>query len=172
MSIFASGIDGAEGVAFDPLTNDLLVSTWQGTPRDSLIRITGFPPPVMPLMASRVTVPYTGGSVALTMHAGGHNTNRAYLLLGSVSGTSPGFVIDRVPIPLNLDNFSAAMVNLLNMPFFRKFAGFTDSAGRAAASLNVPPLPSAAIGLKVHLAGALVAPVTAASNAVTISVAR
>ncbi len=172
LTTFATGISGAEGMAFDPLTNDLVVSTWQGTPGDSLIHITGFQPPAFSLSASRTTVPFLGGSVTLTLDAGGHNAGRGYLILGSTSGTSPGFVVGGVPIPLNLDAFSVAVVNLLNTPIFTDFSGTTDTKGGGVGVLNVPKLTTASVGLEVFFASALVGPLSAASGAVTIKVVR
>jgi hypothetical protein len=172
LSTFATGIVGAEGLAFDPLTHDLLITTWQGTPSNSLIRVTGFPPPPMPLVSNRATVPVSGGSCTLTLDAGNDDAGRGYVILGSVSGTAPGFVINGIPVPLNLDSFSVAVAALLNTPLFTDFAGVTDAGGRAAGILNVPKLTAASVGLKVHFAAALVAPLSAASVAVTIEIVR
>ena len=172
LSTFATGIVGAEGMAFDPLTHDLLITTWQGTPGDSVIHITGFPPPAFSLLASQSTVSYLGGAVTLTLDAGGHNAGRSYVILGSVTGTTPGFVIQGVPVPLQLDSFSVAVASLLNTPVFADFAGITNPTGGAVGILRVPPLTAACVGLEFYFASALVAPLTAASNAVKITIVR
>lgn len=43
---FASGLGvGPWGLTFDPISNDFFLTTWGGTPSNTIIQITGFPPP-------------------------------------------------------------------------------------------------------------------------------
>ncbi len=71
---------------------------------------------------------------------------RSYLVLGSMSGTTPGIALGPYHLPLNPDGFltlSASYANLV--PFISTF-GPLDSAGRATARIFVPiDLPFAGV---------------------------
>ena len=72
----------------------------------------------------------------------------AYLLVGSASGTAPGFVLDNVPVPLNMPDpwFSFAIASANAGPWSANF-GVLDAGGRATASLSLPPgLPPNLVG--------------------------
>jgi hypothetical protein len=96
----------------------------------------------------------TGGSINFGLDAGIGNANRGYLVLGSVTGTSPGTPLPGgyVTLPLNWDAFTNIVVSLLNSPVFNKFMGNLDAFGEAAAQLNTGPLPSGAVGLRLYFA--------------------
>ena len=64
---------GPWGLEFDPVTHDLFVSTWGGSPRDSIIQIVGFPPPAEPTCLTGPTQPIAareGVNVKLTWKPG------------------------------------------------------------------------------------------------------
>jgi hypothetical protein len=123
------------------------------------------------LEADASTIPAAGGSVNFSLNAGGGNKNRAYLLTGSVNGTSPGTLLPGglVTIPLNRDWFTDFILARLNTTLFTGFQGQLDAAGGATARLNAPAL-SGWVGLKMHFAYATVLPYDFASNAVLIEI--
>ena len=91
----------------------------------------------------------TGGSQSFRLDAGSVHANKIYLLLGTMSGTTPGIVLGPgVTLPLNLDTYlllTAANPNTLIIPSLATL----DSAGKATAKLTLPP------GLPQGLAGTL-----------------
>ena len=99
-----------------------------------------------------------GGTQDHTVSAGVASAGYLYWLAGSGSGTSPGFVIDGVNLPLNLDAYFLAALTFANSPLMPGAVGFLDTGGQASApALVVPPgaNPSLA-GLTLHHAAAIV----------------
>jgi streptogramin lyase len=98
-----------------------------------------------------------GGSQKLSVfldpaHAGG-----PYLVLGSVTGTTPGVTFAGVTVPLNLDGYLMFTLLNPNTPLLNGSSGVLNSLGQATAVLSLPPAsdPSLA-GLTVqHAALAL-----------------
>lgn len=113
-----------------------------------------------------------GGTVNFTLDAGTANGNRNYLLLGSVTGTSPGTPLPGglVTIPLNRDWFTDYILARLNTSVFSNFLGTLGAAGGAMSALNAPPLHSNWIGKTLHFAYALDNPWDYASDAVEIEI--
>jgi hypothetical protein len=113
----------------------------------------------------------TGGQVVFTLSADDGNAFRQYLILGSISGTSPGTPLPggMVVLPLNWDLFSNLVMNLLNTGIFFNFMGSLNGNGDAFAIFNMGPVPGAA-GLKITYAYALASPWDFASNAVEITI--
>lgn len=94
-----------------------------------------------------------GGSVDFQLVAGTENANRNFLIVGTVSGTSPGMTLPGGKIlPINWDIFSDIEILLLNTAVFHNFLGILDSEGCEDAALNAPPLPSSSIGLIMDFA--------------------
>ncbi len=98
----------------------------------------------------------------------------AYLVLGSATGHAPGFVVDGVKVPLNLDFYTSLTLAFPNVAPFLGFAGVVDPFGEADAKFEVPPggLPPAASGIVLHhsvvvLSGGVV---VAASEAVPLEI--
>ncbi len=170
LTTFATGIGGAEGFAFDPLTNDFFVSTYGGNPGNSIIRISGFIAPQFPLVPSSLTVPTSGGQIQYTLAAGSNAALRDYILLGGASGSTPGIMIGYINFPLNIDLFTQMMYPLINGPAFANFSGTTDLNGDATATLFVPPIPPGWVGATVTFAAGLVNPFNAASVAVDLTI--
>jgi len=114
----------------------------------------------------------TGGTVNLTLDAGPSHANRYYLILGSVTGTDPGFPLPGgyATLPLNWDVFTDFVLAFLNTPAFTGFLGTLDGSGRAAAQINAPPLPPATIGVILYFAYCLNNPFDFASNPVEIEI--
>ena len=89
----------------------------------------------------------TGGTQSLKLDAGAAHAGDPYLLLGSVSGTTPGTVVGGTILPLNWDGYSLATLTLANQAPFLGTFGLLDAAGTAQAQLALPP------GLDPYLAG-------------------
>ena len=113
----------------------------------------------------------TGGTINFTLDAGAWNANRNYLLLGSVTGTEPGTPLPggKATLPLNWDNFTNVIINMVNSSVFTNFQGKLDGQGNGTAQLNLPPVPGTA-GLTMYYAFALNNPWDFASNPVPIEI--
>ena len=123
-----------------------------------------------PLVASAETLPEAGGTIDFALDAGTAYADRTYLMLASVSGTSPGLPLPGglVTLPLNLDWLSFLVLDNLNSPLFTNFTGVLDGSGTGASQLNVPHLPGAA-GLPMHFAFMTRAPYDFVSNPVLVT---
>jgi len=94
----------------------------------------------------------SGAVVNYSLDAGVINANRQYLLMGSLSGTSPGFTLPGGhQMPLNWDAFTNVILHNMGSPFFQNFIGLLDGKGCATASFDAKgPLPHAILGLTAH----------------------
>lgn len=112
----------------------------------------------------------SGGSQVLTLDAGVQNANRTYWILGSNSGTSPGFRLGTVPLPLNLDRYTRFTFRLGGSnPMLQGFRGTLDSNGRATAVFTAPPgFLTGLTGTSLHHAYVLVQPFSYASQPVEL----
>lgn len=128
---------------------------------------------VYPLASDALTISAsTGGVVHFTLTAGASNESRNYIILGSVSGTSPGTPLPggHAVLPLNWDPFTKALMPLINSALLQNFMGKLDEEGNGAATLNVPePVPEG-LGLTLFFAYALNSPWDYTSNPVAIEV--
>ncbi len=112
-----------------------------------------------------------GSSVNFDLMAGTANMGRNYMLVGGLSGTSPGTFLPGglVTLPLNRDWFTDYVLDHLNNAVFQNFWGALDSSGNGSATLSAPPIPTW-IGRKINFAYALAGPWDFASNAIEIEV--
>ena len=111
-----------------------------------------------------------GGTQNLNLDAGAANAGRTYVLLGSVTGTTPGLPVDSVVLPLNVDAYTNLTLTSPNPPLANSI-GVLDGQGEGSASfsLGAGALSASAVGLTVHHAYALIGlTVDFASNAVPI----
>jgi hypothetical protein len=93
------------------------------------------------------------------------DAGRPYLLLPGLSGTSPGVVIEGVPVPLNPDALTLAFLSGPMLPWFQSFAGTLDARGHAEAALDtLAPLDPAAIGVRLFFAWVVHSPIVRASQ--------
>ena len=90
-----------------------------------------------------------GGTQTLDFDAGAGNAGSLYGLVGSMSGTSPGFTLAGVNVPLNPDAYFIGTVQQANTPTYVNTFGFLDTAGRATSQIVVPADASLA-GLTAH----------------------
>jgi len=113
----------------------------------------------------------SGGVVNFTMAPGAIYSGSLYLLLGSVTGTSPGTPLKGgVVLPINFDLYTQMVLAYLNSSLFDKFSGVIDSNGFATAAFTSSPLPASAIGLKMYYAFAVKYNPWYASNAVEVTI--
>ncbi|MCB9880820.1 MAG: hypothetical protein H6832_16400 [Planctomycetes bacterium] len=108
-----------------------------------------------------------GGTVAFGLDAGPSEAGSTYLLLASLSGSTPGIeVAPGTVLPLNIDPLFVTSLQLTNTPIFVNSLGSLDNAGRANAGFWAPT--SILQWLRGHrLTFAYLTP-THASNAVSI----
>ena len=106
------------------------------------------------LWANATELPVGGGQVDFDHLLGSGHLGDFYLLLGSVSGTSPGTTIGGVPIPLNVDYLTTAMAELFNQGTFVKTIGTLDSNGGEVSSIVAAPgfIPPILAGTEMHFA--------------------
>jgi hypothetical protein len=115
----------------------------------------------------------TGGVVGFDLHAGLPNGGRNHLLLGGLSGISPGTPLPggMATLPLNWDSFTNLVLSMLSTPYFTNFLGMLDPLGSGMAQMNtMGPLPASAIGLTLSFAFALDSPWDFASNPVHVDI--
>lgn len=108
-----------------------------------------------------------GKTVNLSLRAGPGNAHRSYLLLGSVSGTSPGTLLPggQVVLPLNWDAFTNLVAVLINTASFQGFMDNLDSDGIGTAVFDtLGSLPPEAVGVTFSFAYGLNDPWDFASN--------
>lgn len=80
-----------------------------------------------------------GGVVTLTLDAGASNAGLFYFMGASASGTSPGFIIDGLLMPLNYDAFTAYTVNNPGGAPYSGKMGFLDGFGLGSTTITVTP---------------------------------
>jgi len=114
----------------------------------------------------------SGGSQSLNLNAGPCNGGRFYLVLGSVTGTTPGLPLGGgVILPLNADAYFNRTLAAPNLPPMGASFGVLNGAGQASASFTLPPgLTVNLVGVTVHHAYVLLTPaLDFASDAVSVS---
>ncbi|HZN41516.1 MAG TPA: right-handed parallel beta-helix repeat-containing protein [Planctomycetota bacterium] len=73
-----------------------------------------------------------------------------YLVLGSVTGTTPGLPLGDFTLPLNYDFWMLATALTPNVGVLRNTLGFVGPEGLATATLVAPPLPAQLHGVVFH----------------------
>src|SRR5690606_28657527 len=63
----------------------------------------------------------TGGTQALTVHAGAAHAGLTYWIFGSITGSRPGIDLLGVHIPLNPDPYTDLALGAINTPVFTRF---------------------------------------------------
>jgi hypothetical protein len=114
-----------------------------------------------------------GGVIDLSLDAGAANASRNYIILGSATGTAPGYPLPggHATLPLNWDAFTNLVILLLNTPAFPNFLGTLDASGQATAKIDtLGQLPAGVAGIMIHFAYAMNNPFNFASNPVGIEI--
>ena len=112
----------------------------------------------------------SGGTVNLFLETASTKGNRQFGILGSVTGTSPGFNAGSVTVPLNYDVFTDIVILFWNTPVFENFLGTLDSKGRAMSVLNAAAIDPSAVGVTMNVAFVLANPIDFASNAAPVTI--
>ncbi len=86
-----------------------------------------------------------GGTQAFIIVAGAANAGLPYLLLGSLSGSTPGTPVDGKTLPLNVDGYTFHTLLTPNTPPLAGSFGTLDATGRAAATFDLPAGASAGL---------------------------
>ncbi|MFH2000108.1 MAG: C13 family peptidase [Planctomycetota bacterium] len=110
--------------------------------------------------------------IHLSLDAGSSKAGRPYLVLGSMSGTSPGFALPGGEmLPLNWDLFTDFILLCLNSQICQQFYSVLDASGTSAATLDTQgPLDPSLAGVTVHLAYLLGYPFEFTSNPIQIDI--
>ena len=112
----------------------------------------------------------TGETVGLHLDAGAGHAGKSYIVLGSLSGTSPGFDFAGYHVPLNWDWFSVATLVMAGSPYFVDFWGTLDPSGEATATFDTQgPVDPGYVGLGASFAYATFSPPDFVSNAITVT---
>jgi len=116
-----------------------------------------------------------GGKVMLSIDGGWSNSGRTYLILGSITGDSPGITLPGGEVlPIVWDLFTNIGIQFVNTKGFSNFWSKTSKSGTAYATFDtMNPLPTVAVGLKFYFAEAM-QPIMSlpwtTSNSVTVEV--
>lgn len=102
-----------------------------------------------------------GGTQFLAVEGGAAQAGQLFAIVGSLSGTVPGFTIQGQLIPLNPDSYFLSTVSAPNAPPLTNSFGVLDANGIAFARIDVPAGtdPSLA-GLTVHHVAVVISPAT------------
>jgi len=114
----------------------------------------------------------TGGTVKFSLDAGSIYGGKKYILLGSVSGSSPGIPLKGgSTLPLKWDHFTNIIVAFANSPVFQNTFGSLNSSGQASAAMVTGPIPAGAVGATLYFAYPVRSkPQWFASNAVKVAI--
>jgi hypothetical protein len=112
----------------------------------------------------------SGGTVNMFLETEAAKGNRQFGILGSVTGTSPGFNAGFVTVPLNYDVFTDIVILFWNTPVFENFLGTLDGKGRASAALNATAIDPVAVGVTLDFAYILANPIDFASNPAPVTI--
>ncbi|QDU67484.1 YncE family protein [Engelhardtia mirabilis] len=116
----------------------------------------------------------SGGTQNLALEAGPTLAGAIYLVLGSLSGTAPGFSLDGVVLPLNGDDYFQLTLLSASGPPIVNSLGVLDDSGRGTADLVLPAGSAPTlVGTTAHHAFLVIDPASAAvrfaSNAESVS---
>jgi hypothetical protein len=92
-----------------------------------------------------------GGLQTMGLSPGPQFADMPYLLVGSLSGTSPGFFINGFTLPINFDLYTLLTLSAPNAPPLSGSFGFLDPLGLGACTFQTPPgLSPAFVGTTVN----------------------
>ncbi|HYC76056.1 MAG TPA: hypothetical protein VEI02_00380, partial [Planctomycetota bacterium] len=127
-----------EGLAFDPVTKDLLVSIFTFAELHQIAGYDSFQ--ALTVEPSSFVSTATESATRLQIRAGSINYLRSYILAASASGTVPGTPVGSVVVPLNIDFLTLTVLQYANTPLFDGVVGTTGLFGEATATINLPAL--------------------------------
>lgn len=109
------------------------------------------------------------------LEAGAAHAGKPYLLLGSLTGTSPGIRLGAVTLPLQPDAYLDLTLSFPNSPLLSQSLGTLDANGRATARFTaIPQIPVSLVGRSFYHAYLTIGnpPFDFASNAVSVTLTR
>lgn len=113
----------------------------------------------------------SGDTQTMTLTAGAANAGRAYFVLGSVTGTTPGLPLGPVHLPLNFDFYMNLTLSSPNAFPLTDSLGLLNGSGGGTTLFTMPTgLSPGLVGVEISHAYLLVAPEDFASNPVTIEI--
>jgi hypothetical protein len=99
----------------------------------------GTPDVCQPLSANKFLVGLvTGGTQTLSLNAGPAQAGLPYLMLGSLSGTSPGLPLGNLLLPLNYDSYTDYLLLNPGAPPVTGGFGVLDAQGKGTAAFSLP----------------------------------
>ena len=112
-----------------------------------------------------------GGSQPIHIHFGSGQANKAYLMLGTLSGTRPGVDFGPVNVPLQPDAYLNFTLTHANSPRLQTSLGTLSADGGGTSTINLPPgLGPGLVGLKLyHSIITLTNPPQAATNPIPLT---
>jgi hypothetical protein len=94
----------------------------------------------------------TGGTHTLYTNVGSFDAGRLFLTVATLSGTSPGIVLDGLNVPLNPDALTNLSIVGANQPPFANTFGFLNDAGQATGTVTIPPGTNGLANQTIHFA--------------------
>lgn len=111
----------------------------------------------------------SGGTQTFKLDGGVAVAGMPYLVLGTLSGTEPGFPVDGLVLPLNLDGYFTYTLTSANAPPLSNSFGALDTLGKGTASITVPPATNPAFaGIEAHHAFVAIDVMSTAGAAVVV----
>lgn len=110
-------------------------------------------------------------SVKLILYAGSDYANDAYLLVGSLSGVSPGLTIGNgYHLPINFDDFTNWTLTFANTTLFPNFSSTLNANGHGLAGVQTNGgISSNFLGLTMNFAYVVLFPIQFTSNACPVT---
>lgn len=110
-----------------------------------------------------------GGAAELHFDLGATNSGRPYFVVVSGSGSTPAWTFSGLTIPVAFDAMTMLGIEAANTPIFANFFGALDLAGRARATLDVPPLVAAPLaGISITASAVMIDQFDFASRPVSV----
>ncbi|MEC8510685.1 MAG: DUF5060 domain-containing protein [Planctomycetota bacterium] len=107
----------------------------------------------------------------LTLDAGSSFAGRGYFWLSSFSGTTEGFTLDGLDVPIDFDRLTRFGINDAQGLIFRGRTGVLDAEGRASMGFQLNPLISGGLaGMTIHHCVITTEPFDWTSNVITLQV--
>lgn len=154
------------------LTNDMALggAPYSGAGTRLAGCVVGFPLPApIDFSCSHSAIPLAStATLDMGLRAGPNHANELYVILGSVTGTSPGVPLGSFHLNLNPDPYTNFLLGTPNT-LIQSSLGQLDAQGEAFATLSYPGLPAvpAFIGLRIHHAFLAMDPMTLAGTYVS-----
>lgn len=124
------------------------------------------------LEANRTTASVSAQDLqTLELRAGSSYAGRNYFLLSSFTGTSEGFVLGGLSVPINFDRLTRYGINDAQGLMFRNRTGTLDASGAASMGIQITPQVGGGLaGTTLHHCVVTLAPYDWVSNVVTLQV--